>query len=241
MGKLPSPRIFFIFLGDIAFLYVSLWVTLFFRNLFGDTLQVFSSHVAPFSILFVVWVLVFYVASLYEPHTVVLKSKLPAIILNAQAINSLIAVIFFYLIPYFGITPKTTLFLDLIISFVLITSWRFYTVPLLGLRKSERAVLIGSGKETRALYQVVNQNPLYPMHFITWIDLEKVDGIDFDDEVLNRIYSEEISLIVIDIENPKVAPILPKLYNLIFSHIRFVDQYRIYEDIFDKIPLSLIG
>ena len=35
--------------------------------------------------------------------------------------------------------------------------------------------------------------------------------------------------------------ILPKLYNLIFSHVRFVDQYRIYEDIFDRIPLSLIS
>ncbi len=238
---MPSPQIFFIFLGDIIFLYFSLWLTLLLRN-FGDGhIQLFSAHVIPFSILFVVWVIVYYIASLYEPHTVVLKSKLPAIILNAQAINSLIAVMFFYLIPYFGITPKTTLFLDLIISFNLITIWRFYTVPLLGLRKKERAVLIGSGDETRQLYKVVNQNPLYPMRFMTWVDLDKADGIDFNEEVLNRIYSEDISLIVIDIENAKVAPILPKLYNLIFSHVRFVDQYRVYEDIFDKIPLSLIG
>ncbi len=241
MRRMPSPQIFFIFLGDIVFLYFSLWLTLFLRNYGDGNPQMFSAHVIPFSILFVVWVMVYYIASLYEPHTVVLKSKLPAIILNAQAVNSLIAVMFFYLIPYFGITPKTTLFLDLIISFNLITIWRFYAVPLLGLRKKERAVLIGSGDETRQLYRVVNQNPLYPMRFITWVDLDKVDGIDFNEEVLNRIYSEDISLIVIDIENSKVTPILPKLYNLIFSHIRFVDQYRIYEDIFDKIPLSLIG
>ncbi len=229
-------------MGDIVFLYSSLWLTLFLRNLVGDsTQQYFSVHFVPFSILFLVWILVFYIASLYEPHTVVLKSKIPAIILNAQAINSFIAVIFFYLIPYFGITPKTTLFLELVISFVFISLWRFYGVPLLGLRKKENAVLIGSGEETRQLYRVVNHNPLYPMRFITWLDLDKVDGIDFDDEVLNRIYGEEISMIVIDIENKKIAPILPKLYNLIFSHVRFVDQYRIYEDIFDKIPLSLIG
>jgi lipopolysaccharide/colanic/teichoic acid biosynthesis glycosyltransferase len=79
------------------------------------------------------------------------------------------------------------------------------------------------------------------MRFITMIDIEKLDGIDFEEEVLLRIYSEGVSTIVIDLKNEKIAPILPKFYNLIYSHIRFVEQYRIYEDIFDRIPLSLIG
>ncbi len=230
-----------IFIGDIVFLFFSLWVTLALRYLEIPSVELFALHANPFAYLFLAWVIVFYIASLYEPHAVVLKSKIPATILNVQAVNSLIAVLFFYLIPAFGITPKTTLFLYLVISFVFISGWRILGVQFLGLRKKERAVLIGSGGETRKLYRVVNANPLYPMHFVTWLDLEKLDGIDFDDEVLARIYSEEVSLVVIDIKNEKVSPILPKLYNLIFSHVRFVDQYRIYEDIFDTIPLSLIG
>lgn len=230
-----------LFLGDVVLFVAALWVTLLLRNLVGDTPQHFSVHIVPFSMLFAVWVLVFYVASLYEPHTVVLKSRIPAIILNAQIVNSIIAVIFFYLIPSFGITPKIVLFLDLIVSLVFISAWRIFGIRFLGLRQKEKAALFGEGGEMHELYRVVNDNPLYPLKFVTAVDLEKLDGIDFDREVLERILSEGVSVIVVDSRNERITPILPRLYNLIFSHIRFVDQYRIYEDIFDKIPLSLIG
>lgn len=241
MRRLPSAAIFLIFLGDVALFYLSLWVTLFLRY-FGNIEEgLFLQHAVPFTYLFAVWVLVFYIASLYEPHTVIFKSKIPAMILNIQALNSVIAVIFFYAFPGFGIAPKTNLFLYLVVSFVAISLWRIFGVQFFGLREKERAVLIGSGEETRRLYQVVNENPIYPMRFLTCVDLEKVDGIDFEDEVLERIYGEGVSLVVIDLKNEKVAPILPKLYNLIFSNVRFVEQYRIYEDVFDRIPLSLIG
>lgn len=241
MRKMPSPQILLIFAGDLFALYFSLWATLALRYFELPSKSLFAVHALPFSFLFVVWVVVFYIANLYEPHTVVLKSRIPAVILNAQLVNSAIAVLFFYFIPAFGIAPKTMLFLYLGVSLVAVSLWRVFGVQFLKLRTKERAALIGSGDETHALYRAVNDSPFYPMRFITWVDLEKLDGIDFEDEVLNRIYSEEVSIIVVDIENEKVAPILPKLYNLIFSHIRFVDQYRIYEDIFDRIPLSLVG
>jgi len=232
---------FVLFLGDVALFVFALWVALTLRNFMGDTQQFFSVHIVPFSMLFAVWVLVFYIASLYEPHTVVLKSRIPAIILNAQAVNSAIAVLFFYLIPSFGITPKIVLFLDLIISFLFISAWRIFGTQFLGFRRKEKAALFGSGEEMHDLYRVVNENPLYPLRFVTAVDLQKVDGIDFDREVLERILGEGVSMIVVDSRNVHITSILPRLYNLIFSHIRFIDHYRIYEDIFDKVPLSLIG
>ncbi len=241
MRKLPSPQIFLIFLGDAALFYASLWATLALRYLEVPSSELYALHAEPFSYLFVVWVAVFYIANLYEPHTVVFKSKIPAAILNAQAVNSAIAVLFFYFIPAYGIAPKAMLFLYLVVSLALISLWRVFGVQFLRLRKKEQAVLIGSGDETHQLYRAVNDSPLYPMHFMTWVDIDKLSGIDFEDEVLAPMYSEGVSLAVVDIKNEKVSTILPKLYNLIFSHIRFVDQYRIYEDIFDRIPLSLIG
>ena len=241
MKRLSGKEKFLLFFGDIVLLYGSLWLTLLLRYLELPSMALFMLHFGPFSYLFAAWVLVFYIASLYEPHTIVLKSKLPGVILNAQGVNSLIAVLFFYLIPAFGITPKVTLFIYLVVSFIAISTWRIFGAPLTGLRKKERAVLIGSGKDSALLYRTVNENSYYPMRFMTWVDIEDLSGIDFDDEVLRPIYSEGVTTVVIDVKNDHIAPILPKLYNLIFSHIRFVDQYRIYEDIFDKIPLSLIG
>ncbi|HEY0220730.1 MAG TPA: sugar transferase, partial [Candidatus Paceibacterota bacterium] len=44
----------------------------------------------------------------------------------------------------------------------------------------------------------------------------------------------------VDFSHEKVAPLLPHLYNLIFSKVSFIDSHRIYEDIFDRIPLSLV-
>lgn len=241
MSRLPSLQILTIFVGDILLLYFALWLTLVLRYFELPELERLLSHVVPFSYLFLAWMLVFYIASLYEPHTVVFKSKIPATILNVQVVNSIIAVLFFYLIPAFGITPKTTLFMYLLVSFVAISVWRIFGVQFLGLRKKEGAVLIGSGEETQKLFQVVNRNPLYPMRFHTLVDLEKLSETNFEKELIELVNSGKISLVVIDMKNSRVQPILPKLYDLIFSHVRFVEQYRIYEDIFDRIPLSLIG
>jgi lipopolysaccharide/colanic/teichoic acid biosynthesis glycosyltransferase len=44
----------------------------------------------------------------------------------------------------------------------------------------------------------------------------------------------------VDFSHRGVGPLLPHLYNLIFSKISFIDSHRIYEDIFDRIPLSLV-
>lgn len=236
-----KKEVILLFFGDILLFLGALWFSLFLRYLELPSKESFTEHAVPFMILFVFWVLAFYIAGLYDKRTRILKSKLPGVIFGAQTANSIIAVLFFYLIPYFGITPKTILFIDLIVSFVFIAVWRIYFTPYLGLRKKQKAVLIGSGPEMKELWRVVNGSPIYGLEFITSIDLDKVDGIDFEDEVLDLVYSEDIETIVIDLKNEKVSAILPRLYNLLFSKIQFIDQYRIYEDIFDQIPLSLIG
>jgi lipopolysaccharide/colanic/teichoic acid biosynthesis glycosyltransferase len=92
----------------------------------------------------------------------------------------------------------------------------------------------------KELLEEVNNNPRYGLEFISSVDLNRIVGMDFQEEILSRIYSEEVQIIAIDLKNEKVEPILPHLYNLIFSRIKFIDMYKIYEDIFDRVPLSLV-
>ncbi len=226
--------------GDLVALLLSLWLMLLVRYLSLPTEEFLFAHLAPFSLLFVVWIAVFFIAGLYEKHTLILKSQLGGIILNAQIANSTIAFLFFYLIPYFGITPKTNLFIFLIISSALVVVWRLFLFPFIYISKKQKAVLIGSGIEMEELEQEVNNNPRYNISFISSIDVESMDAIDFKEEILNRVYSEEVGMIAADFKNEKIEPILPNLYNLIFSKVKFIDMYRIYEDIFDRIPLSLV-
>jgi lipopolysaccharide/colanic/teichoic acid biosynthesis glycosyltransferase len=229
-----------LFLGDIVVFYLSLWSTLFVRYLAIPDWDLLASHATPFSILFVSWIIVFFISGLYEKQTVLLKSKLPIIIFNAQLVNSAIAIAFFYLIPYFNITPKTNLFIYLSVSFSLVVLWRIRPNFILSPKRHENGILIGSGEEMHELLNEVNTNSRYTLKFVSSIDIDEVDGFDFQEEILNRIYSEGITTIVVDTQNEKVVPILPKLYNLMFSSVRFIDMHNVYEDIFDRVPLSLL-
>jgi exopolysaccharide biosynthesis polyprenyl glycosylphosphotransferase len=229
-----------LFLGDVVSLLVALWLMLFLRYAEIPTLFKFTQHLLPFSFLFVVWVLIFFIAGLYEKRAILLKSKLPSTLLNAEILNCVIAVLFFYFIPYFGITPKTNLFIYLILSFFLVLGWRIYAYPSIGVRKKENAILIGHGSEMEELKNEVNTNKRYGLHFVSTIDLNDMSTIDFKEDVLNRVFSEEVQVIAVDLHNEKVEPVLPHLYNLIFSKVRFVDMHKIYEDIFDRVPLSLL-
>jgi len=228
-----------LFVGDAIVFYTALALTLFIR--YGSiSPEALEMHLVPFSILFVVWYVVYFIAGLYEKHTLLLKHNIPGVILRAQIVNSAIAAAFFYLIPYFGIAPKTNLFIHLVLSFGLMLLWRKFGVETIMRPRRENAILIGSGSEVRELLNEVNNNSRYGIRFISSIDISKTDSLDFQEEILNRVYSEEVTVIVADFKNDKVAPLLPNLYNLIFSSIKFIDMHKVYEDIFSRVPLSLL-
>ncbi len=235
-GKEPTILLF----GDLASLYLSLWLMLFVRYLSVPGISEIKTHFSSFSIVFIIWVIVFFIAGLYGKHTTILKRKLPTVIFNSLIINTFITALFFYLIPYFGITPKTNLFIYLVIAFVILVVWRMHVFPRIVSRKRELAILVGSGREMKELFEEVNSNDFYNIKFISSIDLNNTEGIDFQNEIIERVYAEEVSVVAIDLRNEKVEPVLPHLYNLIFSKVRFIDMHKIYEDIFDRIPMSLV-
>lgn len=231
---------FLFFFGDLFVFFLSLWISLFVRTFEVPSWNTYFAHTVPFGMVFILWILVFFVVGLYDKHTTILKGKIPSIILNAQIFNSFVAVVFFYFIPYFGITPKTILFINISVSFILIYIWRVYGLYFFKVKKKIPAVIIGSGEEMLNLEREVNNNSMVNLKFISSINLDEVNGIGFLQEITDLIYSKGVSLIVIDLKDPRVDSILPHLYNLIFSGIKFIDIYKVYEDVFDRVPLSLV-
>ncbi len=229
-----------LFMGDILLFSASLWFMLLIRYGSVPSENLFDQHLLPFSILFIIWVIIFYIAGLYEKHTTVFKRSLSKLIFSTQIVNIVVAVLFFYFIPYFSITPKTNLFIYLVISSLLIFLWRFYGSETFGFKKKIKALAIGTGDEVAELREEVNQNPRYGLVFVSSLDVDELDGVDFEEEILPRIYSENVHLIAVDLKSEKIAPLSSRLYNLIFSKIRFVDINSIYEGVFDRIPLSLV-
>lgn len=230
-----------LFLGDVFFFVLALWLTLLVRFQEIPDLGIFLDHLVPFSIIFVLWFIVFFISGLYEKHTLILKSRIPTMIFNAQLVNSGIAAAFFYLVPSFGIAPKTNLVVYILISFGLLLFWRIRGISIISAHHNrESAILIGSGEEAEELKEEVNNNSRYGVHFVSSIDPKNFEGADLQAELSKRILDDKIQIIAADFKNQRIEPIISNLYDLIFSRVRFVDMYKIYEDIFDRIPMSLL-
>ena len=228
-----------LFFGDFAVLYLSVWVTLLLRHLDIPAYSEIISHLQPFSILFVAWIFVIYVAGLYDRMNVDIKRNLPRVLFNTQIANIVLAVVFFYFSPSFSITPKTILFIYLVVSLGLLMIWRIFIYPRIYSGTKNKAILIARGTEMRELLDTINGGH-YSYYFSSYVDLDKLDSIDVQRDIVDLVYSEDAKTIVVDTEDDAIILILDHLYNLMFSKVNFVDMHILYEQVFGKIPLSIV-
>lgn len=222
-----------LFLGDIAALALSLLLALVIRYGNQFSFDIFILHLIPFLYLFAASILVYFVAGLYEKHTLVLARRIPQTLVNVQIVNAIIAIAFFYFVPYFKINPKTFLFIYLVLALLLTTMWRMSFLTFFNSKKKQPAILIGEGADTDSLYHEINNNSRYGIEFVEW---RRKAGVD----IVSLVKSKHIAFVAADFNEPSVRAIMPELYGLIFSGIEFVDIRDLYEDIFDRISLSRI-
>lgn len=239
MNIVRRKEVLALFLGDLAVFLVSLYLTLTFRYGEIPTREILVTHFVPFSVLFVIWVLVSFIAGLYEKHTLTLKGKLPTILTRVQVANAIASIAFFYFIPYYNISPKVILFIYLVISLVIMVAWRMAVAEMLGRRRRSKALLIARrSPDVNDLYHEINNNGRYGTTFVEWIDLStKLSG----EEIMNHVRMNKVSLVVADFADPGVNELMPTLYRLIFSGVEFDDIQTLYEEVFDRVPLSLVN
>ena len=96
-------------LGDIALLYGALFLTLIIRYGSFPTQVLWQDHNLPFLFVNLVWLIIFYIAGLYDVEKSVHPAKI-FYIAKTMATGAGIAVLMFYFIPAFGITPKQTFY-----------------------------------------------------------------------------------------------------------------------------------
>jgi lipopolysaccharide/colanic/teichoic acid biosynthesis glycosyltransferase len=241
MGE-RTRELLVLIVGDIAVFMISLWMTLFIRYLEIPSLERLSAHVGPFLLLTSIWVLIFYMAGLYDKHTVFLKSLLFSRILNTQIVNILVAALIFIIVP-FSIAPKTNLVIYLFVSVALFTYWRLVLFNKISPRTQHKAILIADGPEAIELVDEINHNDRYNYSFVRIIDEATAKNTpDFETKLLGLIEKEGISIIVANPNGAYIEKVLPKIFDLSFITFKltFLDFYKVYEDTFDKIPLSAL-
>ncbi len=239
MNSALRPRTLGLFLGDILFFIFSLWLSLYLRTLEFPSWTLFLAHLAPFSLLFIVWAIVFFIAGLYESRSIILERRTISVtLLTSQLINVIIAALFFSFVPIFGIAPKTLLVVYLVVSFALVLLWRVVLFPQLGLQRKERALVIGSGAEINELVEALRKARHAPT---TIAAVLSSDSQALQQDIAEAITTHRPGFIIADFTDPKVVAAVPNLYNHLSRGIRFIDALSLYEEVFGRVPLSVIN
>jgi lipopolysaccharide/colanic/teichoic acid biosynthesis glycosyltransferase len=242
MTLVPKREYALLLVGDVIVFTLALWLTLTLRYLAFPSMSFFQLHLVPFSLLFIVWIIVFFIAGLYGRYTRLFRQNLMATILYSQTINMVIAAVFFFLVPAFGIAPKTLLFLYLFVSFILILGWRVSLFPRLRTVRQMKGVLIAAGADGAALAHEVASDTRVPFSFDYVLDTNVAPSHEIIQQACRVAEKDDVSFLVVDFADAAVDAVLPIMYDAAFHKKRFalIDAIDLYQEMFDRVPLSLI-
>jgi exopolysaccharide biosynthesis polyprenyl glycosylphosphotransferase len=230
MNDISRLKLAILAAGDIVLMYFSLVVMLIIRYHAGSYNELIRYHLVPFTILFFLWLILFYIGGLYDLKN--LKNGL-AFKRNFSFIlflMLLVAILFFYLITSFGVSPKTNLLLFFILFGVLEYIWRhIYNIVLATTMRPLNLTIIGSNKDEELLMNYITGNPQLGYRI-----RHKIETIDknFEEKLT------ETDMLVIPDYIKKDKLMVRHIYNTIFKGILVKDVSTFYEEIFGKIPLS---
>jgi exopolysaccharide biosynthesis polyprenyl glycosylphosphotransferase len=228
---------FLLFLGDIAILYLGLFLTLLVKygQNFEEKLDI---HILPFSFIFCFWLIIFYIANLYELSFCKNNLEFYSAYLYSAGASSLISVIFFYSIPFLGITPKTNLLIFITLSVGIGFLWRFSLNKLIAQSGyKNNTLIIGATLQAYELYDYLLANPQMGYRALGIINVEDsaAEGI-----LENLIKQKRVATLVLDPTVYKNTPIIEIFYRLLGLKLNFYNISDFYERVTGKIPLGAI-
>jgi exopolysaccharide biosynthesis polyprenyl glycosylphosphotransferase len=230
-------KVFFLFLGDVVALYASLAITLLIRYGSGFAEQFTNVHAFPFTIVFVLWIVVFYVAGLYDLRRLRNNIDFLKTLLLATTISAMMAIILFYLVPAFGIAPKTNLLIFAIIFIVLESLWRHGMNTVLDSGEAaNRIVLVGDGAIADEIAATIEKNS--QLGYAVLQRFRAVDAYRDPDAVSRAVAERHANVIAVPRHLKKEDSFALMLYDLFGKGILVMDVAELYEQILRKVPLA---
>ncbi|MBP9816763.1 MAG: sugar transferase [Candidatus Pacebacteria bacterium] len=225
----------FLIIGDLILLVASLWIALTLRTFTPPSAAYFYEHLIVFVYVFLISLLVFFVAGLYERHARLVKRVIGTRILGAQIANTVVASVLFFVLPG-PLEPKTILGLYLIVSVILVSCWRFFLAPHISAGTQEKAILVATGEEAKELAGELSHNRKYYVEIAEYIDTKTMESSDIVSRVEKGL-KEGASLLILD-RSARATEGLLALYGLFSRQTSLVEFSSFYEDIFDRVPLG---
>jgi exopolysaccharide biosynthesis polyprenyl glycosylphosphotransferase len=219
---------------DIALLYGSLLAMLALR--YDDSLAIqYHLHLLPFGIIFGIWLVVFYIANLYDPRTLRNSIFFYSRLFEAIAVAAVISTSFFYLIPFFGITPKTNLAVFIIIFAALAVAARSLFNSVVETRFKKSVLIVGNNAQTKELADFIT---LHPQLGYT---LKGLINSDDTARLAEAVQSGDLDTIVISPDVYHLSSITTIFYKSLRNKINFYSLATFYEQLTGRVPLGVIN
>ncbi len=229
---------FIIPIGDIAILYVALISTLILRYGLPYFKEPLTSHLKPFSLIFIIWILAFFLADFYKDTNLRIDPSVIQAFILTILISIIASVILFYLFPnFFKLTPKTNLVIFGLIFGILDFGWRFILIKIyISSGWRNRLLFIGDSLTITQIIDLLKINPQIGYDVVAQV--KECSSAKSKQDINQIINTFQINTIIIQSclkKDPEVAKII---YQLLSLGISTIDLVYFYETIFRKLPLE---
>ncbi|MBI2175277.1 MAG: sugar transferase [Parcubacteria group bacterium] len=243
-----SAQKFILLLGDAFTFYAALIGTLWVRYLEFPTTNTWEVHNIPFLFVHILWIVLLYIAGLYDIEHFASRAVLRQKIFRTLATAGLLAILLFYFIPSFVITPKTNLIID--VSLVLLLLWGWRTLFMLIMTRSSKINILffGLSEEIITFAEYLKERPHLGYRPALLIALDNkneqlpsssVPIIVLENDLEALIRKHQIQLIVLSGAVRGDKNHIKTLYKMLPLGATVVNFTKFYEDITGKVPVSL--
>ncbi|MFW5843807.1 MAG: hypothetical protein ACOCW6_07760, partial [Spirochaetota bacterium] len=232
-----------VFGGDVVALYLSLFLALGLRYGTDFLLSRYQAHLLPLTVVFALWLTVFYITDLYNLSQPVNNRYF----VYSMMANLGLAVAFFYAFPGLEISPKTNLLLVAGLYSFFFYFWRLFLNKLLDTLGVERpVVIVGAddhalemaeklqessrlGYTVRAILRDPDSTSLVQRRFP---DIEVLDGIE---ELTALAERGEVHTVIIS--DRRFDSVYRELYSLLRYRLNFFQLTSFWEAFDETIPI----
>lgn len=215
--------------GDFLAAVLALIATLVLRYGADDFGTHWPDHAGPFTIIFLIWLAIFYIVGLYDFD--VLRSRIELAARGAEGFVGilLVSMAAFYFVPSIGIAPKTNLLIVLATYAATFGGWRLSVMHFFSHDRFRlRVVFLGNGAEAQNLCDVLKANSHLGYACLGVVDSASVSLLPACD------------VIVVSRQLQSQPHLTNALYRRFLDTARVVDFPSFYEKIRHAVPASAL-
>ncbi|MDN5354029.1 MAG: hypothetical protein PWQ09_785 [Candidatus Cloacimonadota bacterium] len=238
---------FILLLGDLVVFYGSLYLTLFVRYGQLPSKQLWQQHFLPFTAVFVVWIIIFYISELYNLNFAINNRKFYRLSFRSFFSGGLIAALFFYLNPHIDITPKTNLAIFVVIFAIFFLLWRnFYNWSLKSYLPKEHLAIVGYNELVGELVADLKNKPHLGYQIDFLVSEQQVDqaGLPVYSNLENLkkyLGQKKISTVVLASDPIRSEKLNTILFECLSLKLNFINLSHFYENMTGKVPIDIIN